>query len=235
MPRREASFKNPATPPDSRRLRFFRKTLLTWGRKNFAPFPWRFTRNSFHALLAEMMLQRTRAEQVVPVFDKFVKRYPSASSAAREHRSTIKRLLIPLGLIWRGQNIRISISILAKAGDTIPSDITELRELPGVGEYAAAAYTIFHLRKRARLIDANIVRLYGRFFGFKTDPETRRKSWFRAFADSVQPRNELPDFGYALLDFTRSICAPRPRCDICPLRLRCSYAEIHESPGRPAN
>src|ERR1043166_9214509 len=90
MPRTEADFKATAAPPDRRSLKFFQRSLFHWGHANFIPFPWRFTENKFHALLAEMMLQRTRAEQVVPVYNEFIRRYPTASLAAKARPATIE-------------------------------------------------------------------------------------------------------------------------------------------------
>jgi A/G-specific adenine glycosylase len=213
-----------ATPPDSGRLAFFRKILFRWGRANFAPFPWRFTTNRFHGLIAEVMLQRTRADQVVPVYQEFIKRYPAPNVAASEDAGVVERVLQPLGLEWRARIIRRLVNTLSESSGHIPTTIGRLQALPGVGDYAASAFRTLHLGKPTRMIDANIVRLYGRYFGHVTGPETRRARWFISLAEQVQPSRNARAFGYALLDFTRSICTPVPRCDICPLREKCLYA-----------
>ncbi len=224
MPTSGTDGKTETAPLDRRKLAFFRKALLSWERGNFARFPWRFTRNRFHALIAEVMLQRTKADQVVPVYSEFVRRYPSPAVAANEKPGVLEALLKPLGLAWRARIVRALAKALAQRRGSVPTGQEALRELPGVGDYAAAAFCTFHLRQPVRLIDANIVRLFGRYFGFETGPETRRARWFRVLAQRVQPRKDAKAFGYALLDFTRAICTPRPRCDICPLRRRCTYA-----------
>lgn len=224
MPPKAARFKTKTAFPHRLGLTFFRSTLHKWGSQNFASFPWRTTRNKFHSLIVEVMLQRTRAEQVVPVYKEFVRRFPSPRDAARANPRSFSRLLKPLGLEWRARSIRNLVKILAKRSTAVPSNIEALKTLPGVGDYAAAAFSTLHLSKPATLIDSNIVRLYGRFFDFKTGPETRRDRHFRLLADCVQPVSNARAFGYALLDFTRSICTPKPHCDICPLNEMCHYA-----------
>jgi A/G-specific adenine glycosylase len=205
-----------------RRVNAFRRVLLAWGRRNYARFPWRATRNRFHALVAEVMLQRTRAEQVLPVYREFVRRFP-APAAAASSTGRLRRLLGPLGLEWRARKIGELVRVLAVLG-RVPCDPEGVRQLPGVGDYAASAFLLFHCGRPALLIDANAVRLYGRYFGLQTGPETRRAAWFRSLAAQIQPRGPTArQFGYALLDFTRAVCRPAPRCAQCPLRFGCAW------------
>lgn len=227
MPKKRTGFKTEATFPDRHSLAFFRSTLRNWGRRNFASFPWRRTQNQFHALIAEVMLQRTRAEQVVPVYAEFVRRFPSPRDAAHANATSFLRLLRPLGLIWRARFLHRMVKVIAQNNGVVPHAIEKLKLLPGIGDYAASAYCTFHAKSSAPLIDSNIVRLYGRFFGVKTGPETRRTRRFRLLAEYVQPPSGAKAFGYALLDFTRSICTPRPHCDICPLAGACKYPKVN--------
>jgi A/G-specific adenine glycosylase len=211
---------------DRRQLTFFRSVLRKWAGRNFASFPWRRTRNRYHALVAEIMLQRTRATQVVPVYCEFARRFPTPRHASLEKSSRFQRILKPLGLRWRARILRELSIALSASGGKVPTTLGRLRALPGVGEYVAAAFCTFHLKTASTLIDANIVRLYGRFYGFETGPETRRNRTFRALADLVQPRKDARSFCYGLLDFTRKVCAPKPQCDICPLRQMCHYRRL---------
>lgn len=227
MSAKKAGIKGKTVVPNRRKLAFFRSTLLKWKRRNFVSFPWRTTRNPLHGLVAEVMLQRTKAEQVVPIYAEFVRRFPTARSAARVERPAFEKLLRPLGLKWRVRAIRNLCIAIARSGGKVPTTIHHLRQLPGVGDYASSAFSTFHLNTPSTLIDSNIVRLYGRFFGFETGPETRRSRHFRSLADLVQPRRGASRFAYALLDFTRSVCKPRPRCGICPLRRMCHFAAAH--------
>ena len=90
----------------------------------------------------------------------------------------------------------------------ISTDKKELLELPGIGEYIASAFRSLHFGIRDAIIDSNVVRLYGRFFGMKTDSETRRKKWIIELSNNLTPINEYKAYNYGLIDFTRKICKP---------------------------
>jgi len=214
-----------AQPPRPPRITIegIRRRLIRWGGRNFRSFQWRKTRNHFHALLAELLLQRTRAEQVVPVFRTLARRFPTSSSLAAAPTRLVRRVLYPLGLRWRFNSIQALALRLSTRRGPPPDDVDELLALPGVGPYAAAAYRSMHLGARAPIVDSNVVRLYGRLFGFCTDGETRRKAWLHDLAERMTPQRAFQAYNYALLDFTRAICTPKPHCDICPLRKGCSY------------
>ena len=197
--------------------RYFRGRMITWGRQHFSDFPWRKTANRWHALVAEIMLQRTRAEQVLPVYEEFVSRYESPAGFAE---SPDPALFTSLGLHWRLGRFTALAAVLADR--SLPRSKEELLALPAVGDYVASAFLSLHMGDRQPIIDSNVVRLYGRFFGFDTDGETRRKKWFKALADSVTPNKGFREFNYALIDFTRSVCRPKARHELCPLAARCS-------------
>ena len=203
---------------------FVRRRLIQWGRVNYARFPWRAEKDPFFVLVAEILLQRTRAEQVVPVWLRLKGDLPTPSAFANVSLSTLREAIRSLGLSWRASYlIELGRALTVSHGGTIPDDASALRSLPGVGDYVAGAFESFHRNRHATIIDSNVVRLYGRLFGFKTGPETRRSRKFIELAKSLTPRNAHRAFNYALLDFTRMICAPKPRCAECVLRETCSY------------
>ncbi len=164
------------------------------------------------------MLQRTKAEQVLPVYISFSEKYETPQDYLKDEKASIFK---SLGLSWREKEFKKLARILS--GREIPSDKKSLLDLPGVGEYIASAYRSLHLGIRDVIIDSNIVRLYGRFFGFETDGETRRKKWFIELADKLTPIENLKEYNYGLIDFTRKICKPKPLCNICNLREECYY------------
>jgi len=206
---------NSITPDD---IEHFQNTIIHWGHANYADFPWRATDNRWHSLVAEIMLQRTNAEQVLPAFIDFAAKY----SSPREYLvDPDARVFSTLGLIWREKYLRELADRLLDM--TIPEDKEQLTKLPGVGNYVASAFRSLHIGIRDILIDSNIVRLYGRYFGFKTDGETRRKKWFIDLAEKLTPADSFRAFNYGLLDFTRAICRPKPQCESCPLSSRCAY------------
>lgn len=203
--------------PRENDISFFRRVIIREGKKLFTPYPWRKTKNHFHALTAEIMLQRTGADQVADVYSKFITKYKSPDEFLKNCRVNIFK---NLGLTWRYQVFRKMCKELTKLSE-IPEEKEELLKLPGVGEYVAGAYRSLHLNKKDYIIDSNVVRIYGRFFNLNTDGEVRRKEWFIEFTDRITPEKNFKDYNYSLLDFTRNICRPKPLCEECGLKKKC--------------
>ena len=203
---------------------YFVDTLMDWSSDHFAEFPWRSTDNIWHALVAEMMLQRTDADQVVAVYNHFAERFPTPESFLKYPDTDV---FASLGLHWRQKNLEALASSLVERPPL--RDAEHFLHLPGVGPYINGALRSLHLGKRDYIIDSNVVRIYGRFFGFPTDAETRRKRWFVSIADSMTPDSpeKCRSYNYALIDFTRSLCKPTPSCSQCPLLESCQFARAH--------
>lgn len=196
-------------------------------------YPWRSERDPWLALAAEVLLQRTRASQVVPVFEALRARYASPNRVAEASPRDIERLFAPLGLRWRARYFAEMGRYLSTLG-RVPSAEKKLLLIPSVGPYAAAAYRSLHLDRRSVLIDANIVRWMGRMFGFRVDGETRRKRWLLDLADRLTPERHTRAYNYALLDLTMTVCSAKPRCESCPLSgCGCQYAGKHVPSNRP--
>ena len=205
-------------------IKYFKHKILRWKYKNPYRYPWRSTKVKFHALIAEILLQRTKAEQVIPIYRMFIRVYPSPKKLLAGSLARIKAIITPLGLQWRARKIKdLARALVNRYGGKVPLCLDELMSLPGVGPYAASAYLSLHHNKRALLIDSNIVRLYGRFFGFNTHAETRRERALMNLIDLITPHNNCRQFNYAVLDLGRNICRPKPLCPVCPVSLRCYY------------
>ncbi|MCK4814944.1 hypothetical protein KA005_04165 [bacterium] len=204
------------------KIRKIREILIDWESENYEDFPWRNTGNKFHALVAELMLQRTRAGQVLDVYKKFVVTYPDLESAFLANKNEIRDILSPLGLNWRIEKIISLIEKLVLLG-VIPENYDELIKLPGVGDYIASAYLSFHIGKCRPIIDSNAVRLCGRIFNLEIRPETRRNKRFRELVHRITPSKECRIFNYGVLDFSRKICKYKPFHRKCPLKKMCGY------------
>jgi len=198
------------------------KTLICWEQANYDSFPWRETNSDFHALIAEMMLQRTKAEQVLNIYQEFVEKYPSIMKAVKADPKEVRRLLKPLGLNWRIDNIIKLIELLGKKGK-VPHNYSELLELPGIGQYVASAYLTLHKNECLPLIDSNAVRLWGRLFGLEINRESRRNKKFIELVKKITPSKNCRLFNLGVLDLTRKICKTIPNHNKCPLNLICEY------------
>lgn len=176
-------------------------------------------------MIAEVLLQRTRAQNVVPVYEKFVARFPEVEDLKTATLEEIETLIYPLGLRWRAPLLKRLCDQLATTGGEMPRTLEGLLRLPGVGPYVAAAVLSFHLDGRGVIIDANIVRWLCRMVDVPMHGETRRARWLIELADAVTPARDVKTFNYAMLDFTMQICAKVPRCEVCPLSDLCAYGQ----------
>ncbi len=199
------------------------KTLLKWAKEHPVYFPWRKRISRFHALIVEILLQRTKAEQVVPVFYDFKNVFPTAKELATSRITTIRRVIHPLGLLWRAKYLKLLGEEIINSGGRITDEYKSLLSMSGVGPYVASSYLSLHRGIKKSIVDSNIVRLYCRLINYSYDGETRRKSWLINFADSLTPTDKFRQYNYALLDFTRAICKIKPDCIKCPLKQICLY------------
>jgi A/G-specific adenine glycosylase len=197
------------------------EVLVAWGKANFRDYPWRKTSNRFHALIAEIMLQRTKADQVLPVYEAFTRKYSSPKDVCLDSPEKVTEILKPLGLSWRARKI-LDLSVQASNRE-ISDSYKELIDLSCVGQYAASAFLSLHSNQRFPLIDANTVRVWGRVFGFQTNAETRRKKWFKELVETLTPQKSFKEFNYSILDFSSLICKPKPLCYKCPINRQCRY------------
>lgn len=206
-------------------IRRIRRKLLAWGRSHYKRFPWREPSRSWHGLIAEILLQRTRAKNVVPVYKRFVEAFPEPNDLALAPLKNIRRIIQPLGLRWRAPLLKKLGRELRNCRGRVPGNLNDLVKLPGVGNYAAGAWLGFHGGSRAVIIDANIVRWICRLINEPKTGETRRKKWLINTAEKLTPRRSWKDYNYAVLDFTMNICGVTPKCEQCPIGSQiCQYA-----------
>ena len=206
----------------------FRADLLAWGPGNFRPFPWRETDDTYSILIAEVMLHRTKAPQVLAVYPDFLRRYPNAGELAKAPREDLLAALASLGLRQRVEMLHaMAQEIIDRFGGRIPEDKGDLISLPGVSDYIAGAVRCFSRNEPEPLIDTNTVRVIGRLFGLETTDSSRRNRLFRdlhaALVDPVEPRV----YNYAMLDLAAQTCTKvrPPDCGRCPVRQHCSYGK----------
>ena len=210
---------------DRKKVEEFRKKILKWGRQNLLDYPWRRTRDPYRVLIAEMLLHRTRSEQVIPLYLKFIKRFPSVEDLSRADYEEVQELLRSAGLRWRIRQIRrMAQVVVEKHGRRIPEDYELLRSLPGVSDYIASAVRCFAFGEPEPVLDTNTVRIVGRGFGLKTSNSSRRSKKFRKVMETILDRNEPRLFNYSLIDFGKLVCRARnPLCEKCPVTNICEH------------
>ena len=211
--------------PSPEEIRIFRYKILGWFEKHGRKYPWRDSYDPFKILIAEMMLRRTKADQVKPVYEQFFSEFSDVEALANAEDQTIEKILYPLGLKWRTPAFKLlARELKEKYHYRIPDKREELKKLPGVGSYVAGAVLSIGYGKKEWMVDSNIVRVFRRYFGVKTSKEGRRDrqviEMAKVYVFCRNPRNA----NLAILDFTALTCIPRkPRCKICPLQKKCKY------------
>ena len=210
-----------------------RKRLLKWGRANFKLYPWRTEADPWLSLVAEFLLQRTRASQVDPVYRELRCKFPTARSLAVAGEGAARILTNRLGLHWRGPLLLKVARHVAQSGGRPPEALALLRELPGIGPYTASAWLSLHRGHRMTIIDSNVCRWLSRVTGLPYNRDPRHVKWVKELMDCLTPKRVFRDFNYALLDFTMTICVPRtPKCFACPLRTDCRHGSERLMPHR---
>ncbi|PKP58178.1 DNA glycosylase [Candidatus Atribacteria bacterium HGW-Atribacteria-1] len=211
--------------PSVKDILVFRNKIIRWFNKNGRDYPWRETRDPFKVLIAEMMLRRTKADQVKQVYEQLFTEYPDVEAVANAEDKKLEQILYPLGLKWRTPAFgSVAREVRERYQCKIPETREELTTLSGVGEYVAGAVLSIAYNKKEWIVDSNIVRLFRRYFGIKTSKEGRRDKHVievaKIYASVRNPRKA----NLAILDFTALICIPgKPDCEKCPLRRNCHY------------
>ncbi|MHA1250579.1 MAG: DNA glycosylase [Candidatus Helarchaeota archaeon] len=203
----------------------FHEILFDWYKKNKRRYPWRETDNPYHILIAEIMLQRTKADQVVQKYLKFIEKYPKISNLKDVKHEDIEIFFKNLGLYWKIEKIiKMSKYINENLNGKIPNNQKSLLKIPGVGDYIANAILCLAFKKDVSLIDSNIVRFINRFYGIKFKNEGRRDKKIIDKANDILCKKNPKEYNLALLDFTALVCKPKnPKCDICPLNKYCRF------------
>jgi A/G-specific adenine glycosylase len=197
-------------------------SLVTeWGRNNFQQYAWRSTKNRWLALVAEIMLQRTRAAAVTPVWDYWERVFPTPGDLLDSSHRAIEESFKSLGLVWRVEFLR-KLAAEIKSANDIPANKADLMELSGIGDYISSAYLSLHGGVREPIVDSNVVRWLTRMIGVEADSETRRAKWIKELANELTPIDEYRDYSYGVLDLTMTICKGRPECAICPVAEFCA-------------
>jgi len=206
-------------------IQIIRSSLLEWSKTHYRNYPWRETSDPYQILIAEIMLQRTKADQVNIIYKNFIKKYPNLKSIYYAQLIEIQEDIKKLGLFRRGKNIKLISKILIEENNgKIPRTVKELTALPGIGDYISGAFLISAYQEKQAPLDSNIVRFISRYFGYTQTDNSRRKKKYKQKVDLLIPKKKPRQFLYALLDFAHFICRARaPECTVCCISKKCNY------------
>jgi len=209
--------------------------LLAWYDAHARALPWRVSPahgrraeipDPYRVWLSEIMLQQTTAASVAARFDAFLRRWPNVEALAEARADDVFGAWAGLGYYARARNLHKCARVVARDhGGKFPSTEEELKKLPGVGDYTAAAIAAIAFDKPAVVVDGNVERVVARLFAVKT-PLPAAKPVIKARAAEIWPPARSGDFAQGLMDLGALICKPKtPSCAQCPLSNVCvAYA-----------
>ncbi|WP_374405037.1 A/G-specific adenine glycosylase [Pelagerythrobacter sp.] len=199
--------------------------LLAWYGRHARDLPWRArpgepAPDPYRVWLSEVMLQQTTVAAVKPYFAAFTARWPTVEALAAAPEDAVMAAWAGLGYYSRARNLVKCARVVADRGG-FPDTEAELRKLPGLGDYTAAAVAAIAFARRAVVVDANVERVVARLFAVEAPLPPARKA-IRAHADAITPEENAGDFAQAMMDLGSGICTARdPKCLLCPLSANC--------------
>ncbi|PWI48370.1 adenine glycosylase [Candidatus Heimdallarchaeota archaeon B3_Heim] len=210
-------------------LHNFTELLLKWFEKNRRDLPWRKKRDPYHILVSEIMLQQTKVDLVIPIYEEFLRRFPTIEVLAGASLEQVRLITDKLGYTRRSKFLfEIAKELSDRRKGVFPSSLDELLELKGIGRYTAGAILSFAFEKNdknAAIVDVNVERVISRIFGTWRDERNAkfdRRMW--AFAEEFIINGNVWTKNQAIMDLGAILCvSSNPRCYICPMNVLCKY------------
>ena len=194
--------------------------LLKWGSDTLRDLPWRRTRNPWHVLVSEVMLQQTSVARVLPKFEAFINEFPTPHDLASAPLGDALRLWSGLGYPRRCRNLREAARVLHEDfNGEFPESVDVLLTLPGVGQYTSRAVLAFAFEHDVAVVDTNVSRVLSRLEG-----RALKAKELQVLADSFVPQGLGWEWNQVMMDFGARHCTARqPQCAQCPLRQLCVW------------
>ncbi|MEM8876772.1 MAG: A/G-specific adenine glycosylase [Pseudomonadota bacterium] len=200
--------------------------VLDWYDRHRRRLPWRAEPDQladpYAVWLSEIMLQQTTVKAVKPYFERFLGQWPTVSDLANAPLNDVLSAWAGLGYYARARNLhKAAVMVRDEFSGRFPDTEDDLRTLPGVGAYTAAAIAAIAFGQKATPVDGNIERVMARLFDIR-EPLPKAKPTLKLRAESLTPDQRAGDFAQALMDLGATICTPKtPACVLCPLTTDC--------------
>ena len=199
-----------------------RRGLRKWYSKHKRDLPWRRTVDPYRIWISEIMLQQTRVAAVIPYFERFLTLFPHPAALASAPEQELLAAWAGLGYYSRARNLQKAARAIVQL-PRFPSDYSALLELPGVGDYTAAAVASIAFGRPHAVLDGNVLRVLSRMLAERGDiksPLTRTR--LRTFADALLDKKRPGEFNQSIMELGATVCLPKqPLCGHCPVRPHC--------------
>ena len=199
------------------------REVLAWFEANKRDLPWRKS-TPWGVMVSEYMLQQTPVNRVLPVWNEWLQRWPTPKDLAGAKKSDLLKAWGRLGYPRRALRLHEAATIIAKEfKNQVPNSIEELRQLPGVGEYTAAAIMAFAHKKRSLVLDVNVRRLFSRVLEGQDFPPLHITKSERESRTQLIP-TYAHTWAAATMELGALVCtSTKPKCEICPLSNSCLW------------
>jgi A/G-specific adenine glycosylase len=202
----------------------FRKRLLAWFAQAQRDLPWRRTKDPYRIWISEIMLQQTRVAAALPYYEKFVADFPDFRSLAAAQEERVLRRWAGLGYYSRARNLqRAAQEIVERHNSRFPDARDRALELPGVGQYTAAAVLSIAYEKPLAVLDGNVARVLARLKAIRGDLRSPSQ-WaeLQRTADTLLAPQRPGDWNQAMMELGATVCTPRsPQCLLCSVSEFC--------------
>lgn len=209
------------------KITLFQEKILTWfkvsGRHHF---PWRREGlSSYQIVMAEVLLQRTKAETIAKFYQGFLESFPDWETIAKAEISLLEQKLKPVGLYrQRAKRVKDLAMEMVRRRGLFPPERELLEEIPFLGQYIANAIELQIFHKPSPLVDVNMARVLERYFGERQMADIRYDPYLQTLAARVVAHPQAKEINWAILDFAATTCqARRPLCEICLLSKTCRF------------
>jgi A/G-specific adenine glycosylase len=222
---------------DAGEIAGMRRQLLAWYALNRRDLPWRRSSASYAIWVSEIMLQQTRVAVVVERYQAFLARFPTLVSLALATEEDVLALWSGLGYYRRARMLHKAAQFVAnRYHGNLPASAAELRMLPGIGTYTAAAIASIAHGEAVAVVDGNVervlCRLQGWGMGSRADGAAIKRRVEALAAQLVDPARS-GDFNQAMMELGATVCLPRnPQCQVCPLAAHCNTQGEHKTQPR---
>jgi A/G-specific adenine glycosylase len=234
----------PTSSPDAKLdAVHFRRKLMSWYKTHARQLPWRGVSDPYRTWLSEVMLQQTRVAAVIEHYENFLRRFPTMLALALASESEVLATWSGLGYYRRARLLHKTAQFLTRErGGVLPSTATELRTLPGIGEYTSAAIASIAFGESIAVVDGNVERVLLRLTGRPEVKTAAARAFVQNKANALVPRrrigegvNTAGDHNQAMMELGATICLPRaPLCLNCPVFSMCKTRGEHITPPRAA-
>jgi A/G-specific adenine glycosylase len=211
-----------------------RMQLLKWYKQHKRNLPWRDTSDAYCIWISEIMLQQTRASVVAEYYRAFIQRFPTVAALAAAPEQEVLTRWSGLGYYNRARNLQKAAQFVMKElKGSLPKTAAELRTLPGIGSYTAAAIASIAHGEPVAVVDGNVERVIARLAGLEIDKTSKSRRRVEGLANELVDPRHSGDFNQAMMELGATVCLPRnPPCRLCPIATHCVTRGEHKTAPR---